>query len=161
MVSTIIKKFYCQYETNFSSFKIGRIILILNGRHAGKKGIIVENRIQSKNLSFNSVIVLTIKSSPKKITRKKSETSTKKNSSIKIFFKALNKNHILPTRYFVDLNEEQQTLIANISLNLFKLKSDDETSKCLYSELKWKVENIFIDKYFSGKNKWFFKKLNF
>lgn len=142
-------------------FKIGRIILILNGRHAGKKGIIVENRIQSKTLSFNSVIVLAIKSFPKKINRKKNEKSTKRKSSIKIFFKALNKNHILPTRYFVDLNEEQQSLIANMTLNLFKLKSDDESSIVLPEELKWKVENIFIDKYFSGKNKWFFKKLNF
>jgi large subunit ribosomal protein L27e len=161
LVSVILKIFYYQYETNFSSFKIGRIILILNGRHAGKKGIIVENRIQSKTLSFNSVIVLAIKSFPKKINRKKNEKSTKRKSSIKIFFKALNKNHILPTRYFVDLNEEQQSLIANMTLNLFKLKSDDESSIVLPEELKWKVENIFIDKYFSGKNKWFFKKLNF
>ena len=35
-----------------------------------------------------------------------------KKSNIKIFFKALNKNHILPTRYFVDLNAEQQNLIV-------------------------------------------------
>jgi len=85
----------------------------------------------------------------------------KKKSNIKVFFKTLNKNHILPTRYFVDLGTDQQELISKVSCNLLKLKSNEKYFVDTTTELNWQVNNIFIDKYFSGKNKWFFKKLKF
>jgi len=145
---------------NFISFKIGRIILILNGRHAGKKGIIVENEIQSKNEFSNSLTVLGLKNIPKRVCRKKNNHGGK-TTKIKVFFKSINKNHILPTRYFVDLNQEQQILINKVSNEFFKIKSNGENYNKLSDELKWQVNNIFLDKYISGKNKWFFRKLNF
>jgi len=86
---------------------------------------------------------------------------SKKTSNIKVFFKKLNKIHILPTRYFVDLSIVQQELISNVSLKLFELKFNEKLSTIHSEELKWQINNIFVDKYFSGKNKWFFKKLKF
>jgi len=143
------------------SYKIGRIVLVLNGRHAGKKGIIIENTSQSTGISSNNIIVLGIKNFPKQINRKQINKVLKKKSNIKVFFKTLNKNHILPTRYFVDLGTDQQELISKVSCNLLKLKSNEKYFVDTTTELNWQVNNIFIDKYFSGKNKWFFKKLKF
>jgi len=144
-------------------YKIGRIVLVLNGRHAGKKGIIIDNMSQSTDISSNNIIVLGIKNFPKQINRKQINKVLKKKSNIKVFFKTLNKNHILPTRYFVDLNTDQQELISKVSCNLLKLKPQERNFGCFPGMLlpSWQVNNILIDKYFSGKNKWFFKKLNF
>lgn len=119
----------------------------------------MENTDHSKKLCPGHLIVLGIKKLPKKIIR--NGNNFKKKSNIKIFFKALNKNHILPTRYFVDLNAEQQNLIVNTSSNIFTLKSDEKTLNENSKEAKWQISNVLIDKYFSGKYKWFFKKLNF
>jgi len=105
------------------------------------------------------VVILGIKNLPKKMIQKRNGKKREKKINIKIFFKALNKSHILPTRYFVDLSSEQQKLISNVSNDFFEVKDQ----KNFQNEFKdtWKINNIFIDKYFSGKNKWFFKKLNF
>ena len=97
----------------------------------------------------------------KKKLRKKENNSIKKKLRIKVFFKTLNKKHIFPTRYFVDLNLEQQNLITQVSNDLFKLKLGENKSVDSAEKIKMLVNNIFMDKYFSGKNKWFFKKLKF
>ena len=104
------------------------------------------------------MVILGIKNLPKKMIQKRNGKTREKKINIKIFFKALNKSHILPTRYFVDLSSEQQKLISNVSNDFFEVKDQ----KNFQNEFKdtWKINNIFIDKYFSGKNKWFFKKLN-
>lgn len=86
---------------------------------------------------------------------------SKKKSNIKVFFKTLNKTHVLPTRYFVDLSTVQLELISSVSMKLFELKFKEKVSTSTSDELKWQINNIFVDKYFSGKNKWFFKKLDF
>lgn len=138
-------------------FKIGRIAIILNGKHAGKKGIVIENKIKNEKKNTDNIIILGIKNIPRKINQKRNDK--KKKINIKVFFKALNKSHVLPTRYFVDLNPDQQKLISNVSKCFFQnkahIKPDNSPTDL------WKVDNIFIDKYFSGKNKWFFKKLKF
>ena len=105
------------------------------------------------------MVILGIKNLPKKMIQKRNGKTRERKINIKIFFKALNKSHILPTRYFVDLSSEQQKLISNVSNDFFEVKDQ----KNFQNEFKdtWKINNIFIDKYFSGKNKWFFKKLNF
>ena len=133
----------------------------MNGRHAGKKAIIIENTSDSKFFSSHNILVLGIKAIPKKKQRKKDNNSVKKKLRMKVFFKTLNKKHIFPTRYFVDLNQEQQNLINQVSMDLFKLKSGEECSDKTPQKAKTLVNNIFMDKYFSGKNKWFFKKLKF
>jgi len=92
---------------------------------------------------------------------KKDDDSIKKKLKMKIFFKTVNKKHIFPTRYFVDLNLEQQNLINQVSKDLFKLKSGEDISDKSPQKARTLVNNIFMDKYFSGKNKWFFKKLRF
>ena len=106
-------------------------------------------------------MVLGIKAIPKKKLLKKENNSIKKKLRIKVFFKTLNKKHIFPTRYFVDLNLEQQNLITQVSNDLFKLKLGENKSVDSAEKIKMLVNNIFMDKYFSGKNKWFFKKLKF
>jgi ribosomal protein L14E/L6E/L27E len=133
----------------------------LNGRHAGKKAVIIENIAQSLCYPSNKIMVLGIKAIPKKKLRKNKNNSIKKKLRIKVFFKTLNKKHIFPTRYFVDLNLEQQNLITQVSNDLFKLKSGKDNSVGSAEKIKMLVNNIFMDKYFSGKNKWFFKKLKF
>ncbi len=133
----------------------------MNGRHAGKKAIIIENNIKSNFYPSNNIMVLGIKTIPKKKLRKKENISLKKKLRIKVFFKTLNKKHIFATRYFVDLNLEQQNLITQVSNDLSKFKSGEDKKVGSGEKIRMLVNNIFMDKYFSGKNKWFFKKLKF
>ena len=106
-------------------------------------------------------MIVSIKNHPKKINHRIMNKRKRKKSNVKVFFKLLNKNHVLPTRYFVDLNSEQQKLIADVSESFFKSKIEEKYKHTGTEENIQKSNNIFIDKYFSGKNKWFFKKLRF
>jgi len=58
-------------------FKIGRIAIILNGKHAGKKGIVIENKIQNEKKNMDSIIILGIKNIPRKINQKKNDKKKK------------------------------------------------------------------------------------
>lgn len=145
-----------------SCFKKGRIVIILNGRHAGKKAIVIKDKISSGNNSLlNNIGIIGIKNLPSRESRKKQSGTVGSKRRIKVFLKLMNKNHVIPTRYFVDLNPNQQTLISNISNSFFDKKMNRDTSDKFVEENMWQINNIFMDKYFSGKNKWFFKTLKF
>ena len=145
-----------------SCFKMGRIVIILNGRHAGKKAIVIKDKISSVTNSLsNNIRIIGIKNFPSKNIRTKKTSTIDSKRGIKVFLKLINKNHVLPTRYFVDLNPDQQILVSNISNSFFNKKMNKDASDKFLEENIWQINNIFMDKYFSGKNKWFFKKLKF
>ena len=72
----------------------------------------------------------------------------KKRSHIKPFIKAVNYNHLMPTRYTLDL----EGLKGVISNDTFKEVSQRE-------DAKKNVKKALEDRYNSGKNRWFFTPL--
>ena len=73
-----------------------------------------------------------------------------KRSKIKPFIKLVNYNHIMPTRYTLEL----EGLKGVVSNDTFKEVSQRE-------EAKKQVKKVLEERYGSGKNRWFFTPLRF
>jgi len=73
-----------------------------------------------------------------------------KRSRVKPFIKIVNYNHLMPTRYTIDL----EGLKGVVEHSTFK---ETEARR----EAKKSVKKAFEDKYASGKNRWFFTPLKF
>jgi large subunit ribosomal protein L27e len=129
---------------------------------AGHKAIIV--KIFGKNIdkNFQSILLLGMKRYPRQITRKMSTKKVFKKSRIRMFLKFFNKNHVLPTRYSIYL-KGIKGINDLLPSNLDNLNQSKQKIKKLKNEenLIFKVGNIFTDRFFSGVNTWFFKKLKF
>jgi len=71
-------------------------------------------------------------------------------NKLKPFIKVINYNHVMPTRYSVDIPVNKEIV------NKDSLK--DATKK---RSAKAHVKAAFEERYKTGKNKWFFQKLRF
>merc|ERR1712100_910989 len=84
--------------------KAGKVVLLLNGRMAGKKAIIVKTFDEgSQDRPYGHCIVAGIMKYPLKITKSMSEKKIAKRSRVKPFIKCVNYNHLMPTRYALDV----------------------------------------------------------
>jgi ribosomal protein L14E/L6E/L27E len=80
--------------------KSGKVVIMLSGRYAGKKAVIVKTFDDgNQERKFGHCIVAGVDRQPRKITRVMSKTKQQKRSKIKPFVKFVNYNHIMPTRY--------------------------------------------------------------
>merc|ERR1712071_616174 len=85
--------------------KSGKVVLVLAGRFAGRKAIIVKNYMtphRRNPTDMPSLLVST--ATPERSPTKMSKKKVAKRSKIKAFVKIVNYNHMMPTRYSVDLN---------------------------------------------------------
>mmetsp|Transcript_16761 Transcript_16761/g.36417 ORF Transcript_16761/g.36417 Transcript_16761/m.36417 type:complete len:138 (+) Transcript_16761:85-498(+) len=132
--------------------KSGKVVIVLKGRFAGKKAVIVQNYDgESKGHPFGHALVAGIERYPLKVTKDMSKKKLGRRSLIKTFVKKVNYNHIMPTRYQLDLVESLRTAVPNDSVNESSARKD----------ARKKVRTLFQERYNSGKNKWFFTKLRF
>ena len=72
-----------------------------------------------------------------------------KRSKVKPFIKVINYNHLMPTRY----NLELEGLKGVVTADTFKEVSQRE-------DAKKNVKKAFEERYASGKNRWFFTPLS-
>lgn len=77
-----------------------------------------------------------------------SKTRQEKRSKVKPFIKVINYNHLMPTRYTLEL----EGLKAVLNADTFKEVSQRE-------EAKKTVKKVLEERYTSGKNRWFFTPL--
>ena len=132
----------------------GRFVLLLNGRHAGKKALVLASYESSDDRKYAHAIVLGIEKYPKKLTKDMTQEQLVKRTEIKCFVKTVNCNHVLLTRHVVKDDDV-----------LSKIKADDvvksmgdpaEKKACLESASK-----VLRQKYLNNKLSWFFKPLQF
>lgn len=97
---------------------------------------------------FGHAIVAGIERYPSKITRRMSKTRQEKRSKVKPFIKVINYNHLMPTRYTLELEGLKSVLNADT----FKEVSQREDAKKT-------VKKVLEERYTSGKNRWFFTPL--
>jgi large subunit ribosomal protein L27e len=102
----------------------------------------------SKSHPFAYAIVAGIERYPLKVTRRMGQKKVEKRSRIKPFIKVINYNHLMPTRYTLDL----EGLKGVISQDTFKEVSQREDAKKT-------IKKALEDRYTSGKNRWFFTAL--
>merc|ERR1712153_181140 len=82
--------------------KPGKVVIILAGRYAGRKAIVVKTFDEgTRDREFGHCLVAGIDKNPLKVTKTMSKKKILKRSRIKPFLKYVNYNHIMPTRYTV------------------------------------------------------------
>ncbi|KAK2177580.1 hypothetical protein NP493_591g02054 [Ridgeia piscesae] len=131
--------------------KSGKVVLVLNGRFAGRKAVIVKNYDDgTTDKQYSHALVAGIERYPRKVTKRMAKKRIKQKSKIKAFVRVYNFNHLMPTRYSIDVNLDKGV----INKEAFKDPARRQKAK---REAKMKFE----ERYKSGKNRWFFQKLRF
>merc|ERR1712083_620089 len=122
--------------------KSGKVVLVLGGKYAGRKAIIVKNCDDgTQDRPYGHALVAGIDKYPRKVAKR---------SKIKTFIKVVNYNHLMPTRYSVDVALNKSIVNKDV------LKDGSKRARAR-TEIKQKLE----ERYNIGKNKWFFQKLRF
>lgn len=128
--------------------KSARVVLLLQGRHAGQKAVIVKNYDEgSAARPYPHAVIAGIQETPRPVTKSMGKKKIARRSRLKPFIKVVNFNHIMPTRYNLDLDLKQL-----ISIESFKEPTQRQAAKKA-------LKKVFQERYNSGKNKWFFQKL--
>jgi len=131
--------------------KPNKVVLVLAGKYAGRKAVILRNHDEGTNdKSYGHALVAGIDRYPRPVLRKMGKKKKAKRSKIKPFIKVYNYNHLMPTRYLVEMNFDK----AITSKDVIR---DQTKRRKARREIKSKLE----ERYKSGKNRWFFTKLRF
>merc|ERR1712070_155506 len=129
-----------QKRTKFS--KSGKIVIILHGKYAGRKAVIVKNYDDgSGSRAYGHCLVVGIDKYPLKVTKQMGPK------------KVANYNHIMPTRYSLDVDLKHSVtpdVIQNISARADAKKASKKILEERYATLLK-----------TGKSKWFYQKLRF
>ncbi|CAE6024872.1 unnamed protein product [Arabidopsis arenosa] len=130
--------------------KPGKAVILLQGRYAGKKAVIVKSFDDGTDEKhYGHCLVAGLKKYPSKVIRKDSAKKTAKKSRVKCFFKFINYQHVMPTRYTLDLD------LKNV------VSGDAISSKDKKVTALKEAKSKFEERFKTGKNRWFFTKLRF
>ncbi|KAI3844942.1 hypothetical protein MKX03_019317 [Papaver bracteatum] len=130
--------------------KPNKAVIVLQGRFAGRKAVIVKQFDEgTRERPYGHCLVAGIMKYPKKVIRKDSAKKTAKKSRVKAFIKVVNYNHIMPTRYTLDVDLKDVVSTEVLASRDKKVTAAKETKKRLEERFK------------TGKNRWFFTKLRF
>merc|ERR1711939_347008 len=104
LISRVSSRTYRNFnkKTMGRFIKSGRVVILTAGKYAGKKAVVVkESNEGTQDRLYGHALVAGIDRYPRKVTK-----SMRK--KMKPFVKIINYNHIMPTRYSVDiaLNKE-------------------------------------------------------
>jgi large subunit ribosomal protein L27e len=145
----------------FLQSESGKVVILLAGRHAGKKAIVVKTFDDgNSDKRFAHCLVAGLARNPRKVTTAMSKTKVEKRSkAMKPFVKYMNVRHVFPTRYVVDLDLKKAVDEADLA--------DPERRV----EVKKGLKKIFYDRYMNQKevtsekkaqgSTYFFQKLRF
>merc|ERR1711998_586726 len=136
--------------------KAGKVVLLLNGRMAGKKAVIVKTFDEgTADRPYGHCLVAGIQKYPLKITKSMSEKKIAKRSKIKPFIKCVNYTHLMPTRYALEV--ELKSVVTPDVIG----SSNPTARQTARKEVKKLLEEKYNTSLKTGKNKWFFQKLRF
>eukprot|EP00971_Amphidinium_carterae_P076700 1515116-Amphidinium_carterae.1 len=94
--------------------KAGRVVVLLQGRYSGKKGIVVKTFDEgTKARPFGHCLVAGVENAPRKVTKKMSKKKVTKRSRIKPFVKYINYNHMMVTRYQIPTEIDSKALVTD------------------------------------------------
>jgi len=122
--------------------KPGRVVILLAGRRAGKKAVIVKQFDDGKKgRQFSHALVAGVERAPLKVSKSMSKKKLARRSKVKPFVKVVNYNHILPTRFqvtgeFSSENKELKSVVTEDKLG------NKETRKAMKNDVK----KIFTDR---------------
>eukprot|EP01017_Pseudomicrothorax_dubius_P013979 TRINITY_DN1638_c0_g1_i1.p2 TRINITY_DN1638_c0_g1~~TRINITY_DN1638_c0_g1_i1.p2 ORF type:complete len:148 (+),score=54.37 TRINITY_DN1638_c0_g1_i1:121-564(+) len=142
--------------------KYGRIVILLNGRYAGRKAVVIRNWDDgTKERKFGHALVVGINRYPRRVTKRTSKKRFEKKTKLTPFAKIVNYNHIMPTRYQIGAEWDLKNVINEE--NIGKERKGD-TLKEVKKFLQEKYLNLPTAKGPNDKAshiRFFFKKLRF
>ena len=128
----------------------GKVVVVTNGRYAGKKAVIIKCNDEGTNARpYGHALICGLRTVPRKITKKMDQKKQDKRSRCKTFIKYINLNHLMPTRYSIDVE-----LKGVVSPDVL----DDSTKKIAAQK---ESKKLFEERFKTGKNRWFFTRLAF
>merc|ERR1712083_265044 len=137
--------------------KPGRVVIILQGEHAGHKAVILKVSKPTQKHKFYHCIVAGISKYPKRITPRMDRGSIKRRSQIETFIKVCNYKHILPTRYRMHLSKSWK--LHNVTVQSLSRRRSERKKK-LNTRVRQKWQRIYFT-HAVPQVRWFFKKLYF
>uniref|UniRef100_A0A9J7XMF1 Large ribosomal subunit protein eL27 n=1 Tax=Cyprinus carpio carpio TaxID=630221 RepID=A0A9J7XMF1_CYPCA len=111
--------------------KPGKVVMVLAGRYAGRKAVIVKNIDDgTSDRPYSHALVAGIDRYPRKVTTTMGKKKIAKRSKIKAFVKVFNYNHLMPTRYADPEPSEGRLCTPSFSFcvridRCFQSKTDD------------------------------------
>lgn len=145
----------------FNLTEAGKVVIVLAGRHAGKKAVVVKTFDDGNSEKrYSHCLIAGLARNPRKVTRAMSKEKVEKRSkAMKPFVKYVNVRHIFPTRYVVDLDLKKAVDEADLV---------DAERKV---DVKKGLKKVFKDRYLNQKDvtsekkaqgsTYFFQKLRF
>jgi large subunit ribosomal protein L27e len=120
--------------------KPGRVVIVLSGRNAGKKAVIVRCYDEgTKDRTFPHALVAGVKKSPLFITQKMHEKKQERRTRVRAFVKYVNYQHLLPTRYLLAGDLDLKGVVTDEKMASVKSRK----------ELRKELRNVLTKKYTS------------
>ncbi|XP_043431109.1 60S ribosomal protein L27-like [Prionailurus bengalensis] len=95
--------------------KPGKVVLVLVRRYSGHKMVIMKNIDDvTSDRPYNLALVAGTDHSPLKVTAAISKKKIAKRSKIKSFMKVYNYNHLVPTRYSMDITLDKAVINKDV-----------------------------------------------
>ena len=146
-----------------TSYKQGRVVVMLKGRFAGKKALVLKNYDEgTKARKFPHALLVGLKQAGRKVTRRMSAKTIERKTKIGVFVKHINHSHFMPTRYrvrefdFKDILKEEAIEEAHKDR-----KKAKELNRAVWKVLQDKYRNLPEANEKTGHIRYFFKKLRF
>ncbi|XP_047378096.1 60S ribosomal protein L27-like [Sciurus carolinensis] len=128
-----------------------KVVLVLARCYSTHKAVIVKNIDDgTSDRPYSHALVAGIDHYPRKVTAAMGKKKITKRSKIKSFVKVYNYSRLMPTRYSVDIPLDKTV----VNTDVFR----DLPLKC---KARQEARVKFEERYKTGKNKWFFQKLQF
>ncbi|KAG6744582.1 hypothetical protein POTOM_051218 [Populus tomentosa] len=123
--------------------KPNKAVIILQGRYAGRKAVIVKHFDDgTRDRPYGHCLVAGIKKYPSKVIKKDSTKKTAKKSRVKCFIKLVNYQHLMPTRYTLDVDLKDAVTAESLTTK------DKKVTACKDTKAR------FEERFKTGKNRW-------
>jgi len=131
--------------------KPGRVVILLNGRFAGRKGVVVKSYDEgTSDRPYGHALVAGIDKYPLKVTKRMGKKKIEKRSKVRPFIKVVSLQHLLPTRCTFEADFDKSVV------NKETIKEPMKKRSAISS-----VKKEFEKRYKTDKSKWLFQKLRF
>jgi large subunit ribosomal protein L27e len=139
----------------------GKVVIVLQGRHAGKKAVVVKafDDSSSADKRYAHCLIAGIDRHPRKITKSMTKKKIEKRSKMKPFVKYVNVRHVFPTRYVVDMDLKKTVEEESLATEDGKIETKKALKK-IFEERYLNQKAVTSEKKAVGSN-YFFQKLQF
>lgn len=141
------------------SLKPGKVVILLQGRYAGKKAVILQTQDNGTNRhAYGHCVVAGIEKYPRRVKKSMNKKKIALRSELSCFVKVVNYNHLMPTRYTFDIGEKAKTSVDIAAFSSPGANADRPEAR---KESRAIVKKELQERYYAGKSKWFYTPLRF